>query len=195
MSVRKLAAGRNEASVGRFLRRLDDILRDSSLAEPRKGFDEISQRTRANVGRLKNKVESVRSFISDVEKMKETGLLDEAAANAESLPARTVLSLASMLESAFERAKLADSSYPLKRVNIAVQVLAGHISLPLVSGTRYPADDARLKESLIQSRQSQAVSVHEDVCRALEGIVEVLGITIPEVPRLSELRSGSLSGS
>jgi hypothetical protein len=185
MSVRRLAAGRNERSVSKFLRKLDDLLKDSSLAEPRSGIEEVGKKTSANIERLKAKVDSARLFISEVEKMKAQGLLDEQTANAESLPANTVLSLAAMLESAAQRAKLAENSYPLRRVNIAVQVLAGHIELPLISATRYPKDDARLKDSMIQSRHSQALSVHEDVCKALEGVIEVLGITTPESPRLS----------
>jgi hypothetical protein len=185
VSVRRLAAGRNERSVSRFLRRLDDLLKDKSLAESRQGVEDAKKRTSVNVERMKAKVESARLFISEVEKMKAQGLLDEQAAKAELLPANTVMSLADMLESAFERAKGAENSYPLRRVNIAVQILAGHISLPLISGTRYPKDDARLKESMMRSRQSQALSVHEDVCKALEGVVDSLGIAVPAAPSLS----------
>ena len=185
VSVRKLAAGRNEASAGKFLGKLNEMLRDSCLSEPSTKIDEVSRRTSGNIARLKAKVESARLFISEVEKMKADGLLDEQAAKAESLPARTVVSLADMLESAYDKAKLAKNSYPLKRVNIAVQVLAGNISTSIISGTRYPKDDARLKDSMMQSRQSQAASVHEDVCRALDDIVKDLGIAIPASPSLS----------
>jgi len=185
VSVRKLAAGRNEASAGRFLGKLNEMLRDSCLSEPSTKIDEVSRRTSGNIARLKAKIESARTFLSEVEKMKADGLLDEQAAKAESLPARTVITLADMLESAYDKAKLAKNSYPLKRVNIAVQVLSGNISTSLISGTRYPKDDARLKDSLMLSRQSQAASVHEDVCRALDDVAKELGIAIPASPSLS----------
>jgi hypothetical protein len=185
MSVRKLAAQRNEASYGRFVRRLNSIIRDESRNEPMRGFGELLARANANLAKLKEKAAQANAFLAEVEERRRSGLLDERTAKAESLPCMSVMALASLLEDAHARAKLADNTHPLKRVNIAIQVLSGNVGLPMLSPVRYPESDDALKESLVQSRLRQACSVHEDVCRALDGVEAELKLTLPGSPSLS----------
>ncbi len=185
MSVRKLAAERNEASFGRFVRRLNSIIREESRSEPMRGFDELCSRTETNLEKMRGKVREAKVFLATVEQRREGGLLDAPSAKAESLPCRTILAMASMLETAFREAKAADNTLPMKRVNIAIQVLSGAVSLSLITPVRYPESDDGLKESLMQSRLRQASSVHEDVCKALDGVEQALGLTLPGSPSLS----------
>lgn len=185
MSVRRLAVGRNEASVNKFLGKLNKLIRDRSLEEPKAGLDDAKTRAGEILKRMQQKVVEAKAFISEIEAMKASGKLDEETAKAEALPANTVVRLGDLLESACSKAVSLDDTYTIGRVNISMSVLAGMVSSSLVSRTRYPANDTRLRESMMLGRESQAVSVHVDVCKALDEVAPALGISIPEAPCLS----------
>ncbi len=179
MSVRRLAAARNAASAASFTRKMNDLMRQQSLDEPMRGFEEIRGRASANIAALEGGLEKARRFILDVKERREAGLLDAQTAAAEALPAQTVVELAASLRVLFERACGANNTYPLKRVNIAAQVLAGNINNSLLSAVRYPESEHDIRDALIRERKEQAGAISEDVRESLDGVDAELSVPMP----------------
>jgi AcrR family transcriptional regulator len=163
-----MAAIRNATSVTDFKDALTKRMLEQVRAEPTRGFEELRQRARTDMACLTEKLGPIRAFIADVPERQAAGLLNGRTEKAERLPAETILSIATELESALANASEADNTYPLRRVHIAIGVLTGFISPRVNTPVTYPESDSDHVEGLIRSRVEQAESIIHDVREALD---------------------------
>jgi hypothetical protein len=187
LNTRERAKDRNAASVSTFLSKTDRMLRDADRSEPHMGVSTARDRVQTSLRDLNGRLVSVRAFIRAIELRKSRTELDPRIADAEMLPAKTALALAESLKGALndgESERAFESSFPLRKLNVAIHTLSNLVTSDIVTLLRYPTGDESTALDLMRQREAQATSIHADVADAVAEVIDELGIRLPEPPSL-----------
>ena len=177
MKSRDRAARSNTASMEKAVDRLDSLLRKATLKEPRRGFEDLVNRTRLTLDRLKERTEEARRILERVEEKE----LDDRTMLAETLAPSLVVAFSEAFMEMFERARSGDA-YPLRRINIAASILLGQIdSGNFLVESSYPEGESKAKDAIVESRISIVRETYKDVCLALDSMHESLGVQLPSL--------------
>jgi hypothetical protein len=164
------------------------MLREADSSETHMGVGLAYERASLSMAALRGNLVLVRAFVSALETNKARNELRETIADAETLPAKTVLALADSLSGALKTSEAWSetvSPYPLRKLNIAINTLAGLITRDVFTSMRYPSGDETTTLQLMRSREAQAINIHNDVAEAVADVADALGIALPEPPALS----------
>jgi hypothetical protein len=174
------AARRNAANTAKAVEKLDRMLRNASLSEPRMGFKDLVRRTKATLERLGQRTEQAREIMGHVEQKRREGRLADEALVAETLAPCLVVAFHESFTEMFGLAERDEDAYSLQRVNIAASVLLGQIdSSNLMAEGNYPKSEQQVSDALVESKILRAKAAWLDVYQALDSVHEKLNVQIP----------------
>jgi hypothetical protein len=178
-SVRDRAVERNTQSASSARRELTQMLREETLKEPMRGFDDCLIKARSDLDRVKKRAESATAILANISTR--SGL-EGKAFEAEAIAPRMVLAMHKSLEQMYEAAKSADSAYPLKCIAIAAEILVSNIDDNLLRETRYPKTDMLLRHHMADSKIGRSLALHRSLVEALDGTDAELKVEFPPPP-------------
>ena len=181
MSIPKMATGRNDASFQRAHDRLVRLMRRDSERSPHAGFDTLTAMVRDSIERLKPHSVAASSFIERARSRVQCGELDQDLFGSETASARVAISFCDSLTTLAQKAIIAPTNYPLKRVNYAVGILLQYFEHTPFHETRYSSGDA-LTCAIKESKVSSAATLHLTLSNALGDVPAQLGVILPTVP-------------
>ncbi len=174
------AASRNAEAMSRFHRQMADRARGRKSDRPRR-LKVYRARVQSELLKLIPEVEKARGFLQKVDQRKDSGELDDVTAEAESLPALTVVGLASFLEVLYDQASEIGDNFALSRVNVAADSLRSRLERGLLREREYPEEQEGKEESIRQALLSASM-VYNEILEILDSTPQSLGVPVPECP-------------
>jgi hypothetical protein len=182
-SVKAPVGGKELTDSG--VRRLREMLKQKSMAEPMAEFDKYVVRARSRLDMAKPEVEKAKAFIASSEQRED---LDAQSLHAETVSARMIVSLFDTLETLYDKSCEGQSTYPLKCVSVAANTLSAYLKRGhITSAGEYPDSDPLLTGRIVDSRVGTAKEIQNNVAAALDGSLEKFNLSLPELPSAAEL--------
>lgn len=148
------------------LKKLRQKVHSSLMGKPLD--DSIVSAIKSRLAKLEPEVKKANDFLEEACQRKDDGKLNETTFQAETLAARTIISLCEILETTLENAVAAKDAYAVECVGHAAQVLLGRIeSGSLLRKVAYPK--GRMQDVFVRERYKTVGDANGAVVEALDG--------------------------
>ncbi|MFN7990524.1 MAG: hypothetical protein U0R44_00030 [Candidatus Micrarchaeia archaeon] len=177
MSDAKLAS-KGDAQSDSGVKRMTTMLRERTLAEPRRGFADYASRARSKLDMLAEEIGSAKSFVATTGKR---GDLSPKTLHAETVCPKLIIAFYHSLEALYAKAVEGQDPHPFKCISVASNSLVAYMRRgSIVEPIYYPSDND-FTDHVVTKKIATAREIHENVIMALDGTHTKLGVSVPEI--------------